>query len=29
MGRLRFSFHGSNSQQDVDRAVDALRAEWH
>jgi selenocysteine lyase/cysteine desulfurase len=29
MGRLRFSFHGYNSQQDVDRAVDALRAEWH
>jgi selenocysteine lyase/cysteine desulfurase len=27
-GRVRFSFHGYNSAQDVDRAVDALRAEW-
>ena len=24
-GRVRFSFHGYNSRQDVDRAVDALR----
>ena len=28
-GRVRFSFHGYNSAPDVDRAVDALRAEWH
>jgi selenocysteine lyase/cysteine desulfurase len=28
-GRVRFSFHGYNSRQDVDRAIDALRAEWH
>ena len=28
VGRVRFSFHGYNSLQDVDRAVDALRAEW-
>jgi cysteine desulfurase / selenocysteine lyase len=27
-GRVRFSFHGYNSARDVDRAVDALRAEW-
>ena len=27
-GRVRFSFHGYNSVQDVDRAIDALRAEW-
>jgi cysteine desulfurase/selenocysteine lyase len=27
-GRVRVSFHGYNSQQDVDRASDALRAEW-
>jgi cysteine desulfurase/selenocysteine lyase len=27
-GRVRFSFHGYNSRQDVDRAIDALRAEW-
>jgi selenocysteine lyase/cysteine desulfurase len=27
-GRVRFSFHGYNSAQDVDRAIDALRAEW-
>jgi selenocysteine lyase/cysteine desulfurase len=27
-GRVRFSFHGYNSAPDVDRAVDALRAEW-
>jgi selenocysteine lyase/cysteine desulfurase len=27
-GRVRFSFHGYNSVQDVDRAVDVLRAEW-
>jgi selenocysteine lyase/cysteine desulfurase len=27
-GRVRFSFHGYNAQPDVDRAVDALRAEW-
>jgi selenocysteine lyase/cysteine desulfurase len=28
-GRVRFSFHGYNSMQDVDRAIDALRAEWN
>jgi selenocysteine lyase/cysteine desulfurase len=28
-GRIRFSFHGYNSAPDVDRAIDALRAEWH
>ena len=28
-GRIRFSFHGYNSRRDVDRAIDALRAEWH
>ncbi len=28
-GRVRFSFHGYNSAPDVDRAIDALRAEWH
>jgi cysteine desulfurase / selenocysteine lyase len=28
-GRVRFSFHGYNSCQDADRAIDALRAEWH
>jgi selenocysteine lyase/cysteine desulfurase len=27
-GRVRFSFHGYNSAPDVDRAIDALRAEW-
>jgi cysteine desulfurase / selenocysteine lyase len=27
-GRVRFSFHGYNSRRDVDRAIDALRAEW-
>ena len=27
-GRVRFSFHGYNSARDVDRAIDALRAEW-
>jgi cysteine desulfurase/selenocysteine lyase len=27
-GRVRFSFHGYNSMRDVDRAIDALRAEW-
>jgi len=27
--RVRFSFHGYNSGRDVDRAVDALRAEWN
>ena len=27
-GRVRFSFHGYNSRQDVDRAIDALRAAW-
>lgn len=27
-GRVRFSFHGYNSAQDVDRAIDALCAEW-
>jgi selenocysteine lyase/cysteine desulfurase len=27
-GRVRFSFHGYNSTRDVDRAIDALRAEW-
>ena len=27
-GRVRFSFHGYNSAADVDRAIDALRAEW-
>ena len=27
-GRIRFSFHGYNSRRDVDRAIDALRAEW-
>jgi selenocysteine lyase/cysteine desulfurase len=27
-GRVRFSFHGYNARQDVDRAIDALRAEW-
>jgi cysteine desulfurase / selenocysteine lyase len=26
-GRVRFSFHGYNSAEDVDRAIDALRAE--
>jgi len=28
-GRVRFSFHGYNSARDVDRAIDALRAEWN
>jgi selenocysteine lyase/cysteine desulfurase len=27
-GRVRFSFHGYNSAPDVDRAINALRAEW-
>lgn len=27
-GRVRFSFHGYNAAADVDRAIDALRAEW-
>jgi selenocysteine lyase/cysteine desulfurase len=27
-GRVRFSFHGYNSRRDVDRAIDALAAEW-
>ncbi|GGG17901.1 aminotransferase class V [Caldovatus sediminis] len=27
-GRIRFSFHGYNSRADVDRIMDALRAEW-
>lgn len=27
-GRIRFSFHGYNSMADVDRIMDALRAEW-
>jgi selenocysteine lyase/cysteine desulfurase len=27
-GCVRFSFHGYNSAPDVDRAIDALRAEW-
>jgi selenocysteine lyase/cysteine desulfurase len=25
---VRFSFHGYNCAADVDRAIDALRAEW-
>jgi cysteine desulfurase / selenocysteine lyase len=28
-GRVRFSFHGYNATPDVDRAIDALRAEWN
>jgi selenocysteine lyase/cysteine desulfurase len=27
-GRIRFSFHGYNSMADVDRIMEALRAEW-
>jgi len=27
-GRVRFSFHGYNTRRDIDRAIDALRAEW-
>jgi len=27
-GRVRFSFHGYNAARDVDRAIDALRAQW-
>ncbi len=27
-GRVRFSFHGYNARRDVDRTIDALRAQW-